>query len=152
MKKLLLPFVSALLLAACSSGSPVTGAWILDGGATAAAMETVMQAQMKGAEGPEAEMMKKAVLDGIKQGMSKMRSEIDIEGDGTFTVHNDAPDGSHTHVHGKWTLQGSTITFTGKADNQEKPETYSGTVNGEEMRLEMQQGDEKMTMVFRRKK
>ena len=151
MKKLLLPFLSALLLAACSGGSAVAGSWILDGGATTTAMEAAIAAQMKGAEGPQAAVME-AVLKGIKESMKKMRSEIDIAADGTFTVHSDAPDGSHTHVHGKWTQQGNAISFTGKAEDQDKEETYSGTLAGDELRLEQSQGGQKMTMVFRRKK
>lgn len=151
MNKLLLPFLSALFLAACSGGNPVAGSWILDGGATSTAMEAALETQMKGKTGPEAEMGK-AVLNGFKEAMKKMRSEIEIAADGTFKIHNDTPDGKHQHIDGKWTLQGNTITFTGKGEDQDKEETHSGTVDGDVMRVEQNQGGQKMTMVFRRKK
>ena len=150
-KKFLLPFLALFLCTACSNDGPVAGSWILDGGATSTAMEAALETQMKGKTGPEAEMGK-AVLSGIKEAMKKMRSEIDIAADGTFKIHNDTPDGKHEHIDGKWTLQGNAITFTGKSEGQDKEETHSGTVNGDEMRLEQTQGGQKMTMVFRRKK
>lgn len=149
--KLLLPFFATLLLVACSGGSSVAGSWILDSGATSTAMEAALEAQMKGKTGPEAEMGK-TVLNGIKEAMKKMRSEMDIAADGTFTIHNDTPDGKHQHIHGKWTLQGNTISFTGKAEDQDKEETHSGTWDGDVLRVEQNEGGQKMTMVFRRKK
>ncbi len=152
MKNLVLSLVSAFLLAACSGGSSVDGSWILDGGATAAAMQAALENQASAAKGPEAEMAK-AVLSGIMEGMKKMRSELDIEKDGTFTVHIDKPDGGHEHVNGKWTLQGNTLTMTGKGDSENaKEETHTATLEGDELRMTQDAGGQKITMLFRRKK
>lgn len=148
--KLLLPFLALFLFSACSNDGPVAGSWILDGGATSTAIDALFETQMKGKTGAEAEMGK-AVLNGFKEAMKKMRSEIDIAADGTFKIHNDTP-GKHEHIDGKWTLQGNTITFTGKSEGQDKEETHSGTIDGDVMRVEQSQGGQKMTMVFRRKK
>jgi hypothetical protein len=140
-------------LAACTSegSSGAVGKWDIDLNDTVAAAEKAMNEQL-GKMPEDQRAMMQGMMKPMLEGMKKMKATMDIKADGSFTVDSTDPEGKPGKVAGTWKLAGDKITMVGKEEGVEKEQTVVGTLAGDSISCEMGEGEQKVTMVFRRQK
>lgn len=138
------------LLAACAGKPSAVGTWGLDVDAMKKSIESMMQEQIDKAPAAQQAMMKQ-VMAQMVESMTKSNGSIQLAADGTATMHQDSPDGKHEDTKGTWKLDGDKISLTMVPPGKQTAETKTGTLTGDEIRIDEDAGGRKMTMVFRRK-
>ncbi len=101
----------SLLLSACGKSGGITGTWVLD----TSVMKKKMQESMNkaGMKDSKAAAMFKKSMQGALAAMDRMKSEIVLHGDGTYTYSTTTPH-STTPQEGKgtWKLEKDVLTLT----------------------------------------
>lgn len=138
-----------LLVAACGGNSSPVGTWRLDADAVAKMMESLMQEQMANVPPAQQGMMKQMMAQMV-DGLKKSNGAIVLAADGTATMQEDEPDGTHKETKGTWKIEGDKLSLTATPPGKSAPETRTGTLAGNEIRIEEDAGGKKITMVFRR--
>ena len=139
-----------LWLAGCgdSQASSVAGTYVIDTEAFRAEMQKQM-AEVPAAEKAMAENMMKPMLDALG------KAEVTIKADHTWTGSSEMM-GKKQVSEGTWQLQGSELTMTttkedGVAVSKEGGEIKKGTWKDGKIHVTEKQGDQTMTMVFKKK-
>ncbi|MEZ5967072.1 MAG: hypothetical protein R3F56_24760 [Planctomycetota bacterium] len=147
------PFLAFLLLplalTACGGGANPVGTWRLDAEAAGKMVESMMQEQMASVPAAQQAMMKQMTAQMV-EGLKKSSGSIVLAADGTATVGEGEAGGSRRETKGTWKLDGDKLSITAVPLGKSAPETKTGTLAGDEIRIEEEAGGKKIALVFRR--